>query len=57
MLKDLIFSSPNKITSLNDNIKKNLEIELKATKLYEILTNNHTLYQKEYQLPIRKERI
>lgn len=52
--KSLIFSSVKEIN--NDQICYNiLEIELLATKLYSLITDNNNLLIKEYQLPIRKE--
>lgn len=53
-IKSLIFSSVKElnINSLCYNI---LEIELLATKLYSVITNNNDLLIKEYQLPIRKD--
>ena len=53
-IKNLIFSS---VKELKDNqICYNiLEIELQATKLYSLITNNPDLLLKEYQLPIRKD--
>ena len=53
-IKNQIFSSVKELKS--DTICYNiLEIELLATKLYSLLTNNDTLLIKEYQLPIRKD--
>ncbi|MBE6130730.1 MAG: nucleotidyltransferase family protein [Erysipelotrichaceae bacterium] len=53
-VKKLIFSSVKEINS--DQMCYNiLEIELLATKLYSLITNNNELIIKEYQLPIRKD--
>ena len=53
-IKALIFSSVKEIN--NDNLCYNiLDIELQCTKLYSLITNNHDLIIKEYQLPIRKD--
>lgn len=52
--KNLIFSSVKEINS--DQMCYNiLEIELLATKLYSLITDNNELIIKEYQLPIRKD--
>ena len=52
--KNQIFSSVKEINS--DQICYNiLEIELLATKLYSLITDNKDLFIKEYQLPIRKD--
>lgn len=51
-IKQLIFSSPNELKIIN----KDLKLELKATKLYDLITNNN-LYINEYTLPIKKEGI
>ena len=38
------------------NVKNNIAlIELKVTNLYGLITNNETLYLKEYNIPIRSE--
>ena len=52
--KSLIFASIKELnkTNLCYNIA---EIELNATKLYSLITNNFDLIIKEYQLPIRKD--
>ena len=53
-IKNQIFSSVKELKT--DTICYNiLEIELLATKLYSLLTNDDTLLIKEYQLPIRKD--
>ena len=53
-IKNQIFSSVKELK--NDSICYNiLEIELNATKLYSLLTNDNSLLIKEYQLPIRKD--
>ncbi len=53
-IKSLIFSSVKELNS--DSLCYNiLEIELLATKLYSLITNNNDLLIKEYQLPIRKD--
>lgn len=53
-VKNQIFSSVKELK--NNKICYNiLEIELLATKLYSLLTDNNDLLIKEYQLPIRKD--
>ncbi len=51
-IKQLIFSSPNEVKESN----KDLKLELKATKLYDLITDNN-LYINEFKLPIKKEGI
>lgn len=52
--KSLIFASIKELN--NTNLCYNIaEIELNATKLYSLITNNFDLIIKEYQLPIRKD--
>lgn len=45
------------ITSFKNNDNDLVNIELKATKLYGIITNNYDLYKEEYNIPYRKEQI
>lgn len=52
--KKLIFSSP--LDKIDDEIKNQLELELRSTKLFEILTGNNIM-EKEYKLPIIKENL
>ncbi len=55
-VKNLIFSGTKELKNQDDETKIINEYELKATKLYGILTNDDTLLKKEQQLPIlRKE--
>ncbi len=56
-IKKLVFSNPNEAKKLNNEILSQLELELKATRLYSIITNDYELYFKEFQLPIKKEEI
>ena len=55
--KKQLFSNPNEL--LNQDIDQNvidiLNIELKATKLYQTITNSFDLYKNEFKLPIRKD--
>lgn len=52
-VKDALFSSPNdKI--ININIKDALDMELKAAKLFSIITNED-YYKDEYKFPLRKD--
>ncbi|MBR6517486.1 MAG: nucleotidyltransferase family protein [Bacilli bacterium] len=53
-IKNNIFASVKEINN-NDLYYNILDIELQATKLYSILTNDENLLIKEYQLPIRKD--
>ncbi len=50
-IKQLIFSSPNELKDLDEN----LNYEILATKLYGILINDNNFYLNEYKLPIKKE--
>lgn len=47
-----------KIITSYKNIQKNdiIDIELRVTKLYGLITNNDQLYQEEYKVPIIKEK-
>lgn len=54
-IKNHLFSSPNEKNSLNVNMNTILNTEIKATKLFGIITNNLEIYKNEYKLPIRKE--
>ena len=56
--KELIFASPKEIQNNNNfdvSIKKILNYELNATKLYQIISSKKDLYQNEFKLPIRKD--
>lgn len=48
--KNAIFSSPKKAAPKNPLLR----YELTATKLYQVITNNDTLFVNEFKLPIRK---
>lgn len=52
--KNMLFASAKELKD-NELCSKILDIELKATKLYSLITNDDTLFIKEYQLPIRKD--
>lgn len=52
--KNNIFSSVKELKE-NQICYNILEIELLATKLYSVITNNNDLLLKEYQVPIRKD--
>ena len=57
--KTFIFASPKEIENKNlfdTSIQKILHYELKATKLYQIISSKKDLYQNEFKLPIRKEK-
>ncbi len=57
--KTFIFASPKEIKNKNlfdTSIQKILHYELKATKLYQIISSKKDLYQNEFKLPIRKEK-
>lgn len=56
-IKKYIFSSPNEIKNFHTDIIEDLNLELKASRLYSILTNQLDLYLKEFTLPIRKEKL
>lgn len=56
-VKNLLFSSPNEVKNFQKDISENLDLELKASRLYSILTNQPDLYLKEFTLPIRKEKL
>ena len=57
-IRKQIFSNPNELKKINDDyIQMIFSYELSSTKLYGILSNNHNLSLKEYQLPIKKEGI
>jgi hypothetical protein len=48
----------NKIITSFKNIDNELvNIELKVTKLYGIITNNYDIYKQEYNIPFRKEKL
>lgn len=55
--KAIIFSNPNELLNKDKPIKIQnlLNYELKATILYQIITNNNELYKNEFKLPIRKD--
>ena len=53
-IKNKIFSNPKEIKENNNYVKETLNYELKATSLYEVLTNKNILIN-EYKLPIRKD--
>lgn len=55
--KKYIFSNPNEIINKEHfiNIKNILDIELRSTKLYGLITENLDLITNEYKLPIRKD--
>lgn len=53
-IKKNIFASVKEINS-DDLCYNILEIEIRVTKLYSLLTNDENLVIKEYQLPIRKD--
>lgn len=50
--KEIIFSGTKELKNATDIIKDINLVELKATKLYSIITNNELLNKKEQQLPI-----
>lgn len=50
--KEIIFSGTKELKNCSDTIKEINSLELKATKLYSIITNNNQLNKKEQQLPI-----
>lgn len=55
-IKNIIFSGTKELKKQDNETKIINEIELNATKLYSIITNDDTLIKKEQQLPIiRKE--
>lgn len=43
------------ITSFKNNDNDLIQIELKATKLYGIITNNYNIYKEEFNIPYRKD--
>ena len=43
------------ITTFKNTNNDLVNIELKATKLYSIITNNYNLVKEEYNIPYRKE--
>lgn len=53
--KEIIFSSPNELKKVDNEIKKLLEEEIKTTRLYGLLLNDEKFYLNEYKLPIKKE--
>lgn len=56
--KDLIFSGTKELKNLSNEVNEINSIELNATKLYSIITNNDSLNKLEQQLPIiRKEKV
>lgn len=50
--KEFVFSGTKELKNLPQEVKEINSIELKATKLYSIITNNDSLNKKEQQLPI-----
>ncbi len=56
-IKNYIFSNPNEVKNKAQfkEIVPILDIELNATKLYSLITENNELFLKEYKLPIRKD--
>lgn len=52
--KDIIFSGTKELKKMNDLTNEINRIELMATKLYSIITNNSELIKKESMLPIKK---
>ena len=50
-IKKNIFSTPN--NTINDDAKKHLELELSASKLFNIINESNDMI--EYQLPLRKD--
>ena len=56
-VKKYIFSNPNETKQLNTSLQDILNLELKASKLYAILTEQPNLYYQEFTLPIRKEKL
>ena len=53
--KELIFITPKECKKFNKEIQDTLYIEIQATKLYGVLTNNIELQNYENKLPIRKD--
>lgn len=53
-IKNLLFSSVQDIKIVNQSTTEILNLELKATKLYQIITNQPSLVNGEYHLPIIK---
>ena len=51
-IKELIFSGTKELKNFSIEVNEINVIELKATKLYSIITNNDLLIKKEQQLPI-----
>lgn len=56
-IKKQIFSNPNEIKNVCTDSIEILNLELQASRLYSILTNQSDLYLKEFTLPIRKEKL
>ena len=55
-VKEKIFSNPKELEFKNNSeISEILNYELKATSLYEVITNKKILIN-EYKLPIRKDK-
>lgn len=54
-IKEQIFSGYNEVLLLPQPIKDHASLELQATKIYGLITNNYQLYLNEYKLPIRKK--
>ncbi len=54
-IKKLIITSFKNVNNNITNISNIANIELKATHLYGLITNNHNLYLQEYNIPIRSE--
>lgn len=56
-IKANIFAGNKEIKNQNNLVKTTYEYELRATKLYSIITNNEDLITQESILPLRKENI
>lgn len=54
-VKNYIFSNPNEAKQVDASLQYMLDLELKASKLYSIITEQPNLYLKEFTLPIRKD--
>ena len=52
-VKTSVFSAPKSLS--NKSLSPELEYELKATRLYQNITNDKDLYLNEFKLPIRKD--
>lgn len=56
-IKKLVFSNPNEAKKLDISLRNTLDLELRASKLYSIITEQSSLYLKEFTLPIRKDKL